>query len=250
MEHYKNLDLSDIIYVNNEGIECVEQWKDVPEYEGIYQVSDLGRVKSLKGKLSKEPYILKQSAPIHSKRKYLCLNLYKKGNCIFNAEILVAMAFLGHVRCGFKLVVDHINNIKTDNRLENLQLISHRENCSKDKKNKTSKYTGVSWCKRRNIWVCYVKIDNSNYNLGRFNKEIYAYNAYKKAVFDWETSKIKPKIKSKKGTNKYVGICFNGKNSWIANFTLNGKRIYVGSFKTEEDAYKKQQEEKQRLMKL
>ena len=47
-----------------------------------------------------------------------------------------------------KLVVDHINNDPLDNRLENLQLISHRYNLSKDKKGGSSKFTGVSWDKR------------------------------------------------------------------------------------------------------
>ena len=40
--------------------------------------------------------------------------------------------------------VDHINNDSLDNRLENLQIITHRENVNKDKKGGTSKYRGVS----------------------------------------------------------------------------------------------------------
>ena len=47
MEHYKNLSLEDIVYVDDNGVTCVEQWKDIPDYEGYYQISNLGRVKSL-----------------------------------------------------------------------------------------------------------------------------------------------------------------------------------------------------------
>ena len=44
---------------------------------------------------------------------------------------LVAMAFLNHIPCGHKLVVNHINMIKTDNRVENLELITQQENWDK-----------------------------------------------------------------------------------------------------------------------
>ena len=43
------------------------------------------------------------------------------------------MAFLNHKPNGNKLVVDHINNVKTDNRLSNLQIITQRKNTSKDR---------------------------------------------------------------------------------------------------------------------
>lgn len=49
VEHWKNLSLKNIIYADLEtGAEKVEEWKDIVEYEGMYQVSDLGRIKSLK----------------------------------------------------------------------------------------------------------------------------------------------------------------------------------------------------------
>ena len=48
VEYYKNLDLADIKYFCELNlIEKTEQWKDIPEYEDRYQISDLGRAKSL-----------------------------------------------------------------------------------------------------------------------------------------------------------------------------------------------------------
>jgi hypothetical protein len=91
---------------------------------------------------------------------------------------LVAMAFLNHTPCGMNLVVDHINSNKLDNRVENLQLITQRENSSKDIKNKTSKYTGVSWCKHRGKWLSQIYLNKKTYNLGRFNCELSAHLAY------------------------------------------------------------------------
>jgi hypothetical protein len=48
MEKYHlDFNLQPIVYQNELGLDCLEQWKNIPDYEGLYQVSDLGRVKSL-----------------------------------------------------------------------------------------------------------------------------------------------------------------------------------------------------------
>lgn len=82
MEHYKNLDLQDIVYFCEvDLIKKTEQWKDIPEYEGYYMVSDLGRVKTLHRTIKKsnnvlmtvKEKILKQTI---QKTKYLKVNLY------------------------------------------------------------------------------------------------------------------------------------------------------------------------------
>jgi len=117
----------------------MEIFKDIPGYEGIYQVSDLGRVKSLK--FNKEK-ILKPGVNNHG---YYTVVLCKGKRKTINVHQLVAMAFLNHEPCGYNgLIVDHKDNNPLNNRLSNLQLISQRENTSKDKKG-SSKYTGVSW---------------------------------------------------------------------------------------------------------
>jgi hypothetical protein len=150
-----------------------EIWKDVPNYEGIYQVSNLGNVKSLK--FGKEKTLKKRS----DKDGYLLFNLSKNGICKTNkAHKLVAIAFLNHKQCGYKVIVDHINNIKTDNRVENLQLITVRQNCSKDRKNKTSKYTGVIYYKNTNKWRAQISINGKLKYLGDFKNEYDAHLAY------------------------------------------------------------------------
>ena len=59
----------------------METWKDIPGFEGVYQVSDLGRVKSLERKLTAGPgvRILPESIlkPMVDRYGYLCVNLYK-----------------------------------------------------------------------------------------------------------------------------------------------------------------------------
>jgi hypothetical protein len=75
------------------------------------------------------------------------------------------------------LVVDHINNVRTDNRLENLQLISIRENVTKDRGG-TSKYTGVSYYRNSNKWRSQIRIGKQRKHIGFYRTELGAYLAY------------------------------------------------------------------------
>lgn len=161
-----------------------EIWKAIPSYEGVYEVSNLGRVKSLpKEWLSGRNTYKKHNGimlnPCVNKMGYYVVNLTKdKKSNIKTIHQLVAMAFFNHIPNGYKLVVDHKNNNKLDNRLENLQVITQRENASKDKKNKTSKYTGVSWCKKINKWRAGIRFKGKSMCLGYFVNEHEAYLAY------------------------------------------------------------------------
>jgi hypothetical protein len=155
-----------------------EIWKSIPNYEGLYEVSNLGRVKSLSRFVnSGMGYKIKERIlkPITDGHGYINVGLSSKK---YKVHKLVAIVFLGHTPNGYALVVDHINNIKTDNRVNNLQLITNRENCSKDRKNKSSKYIGVTWDKQTNKWRTSIIINKKRINLGRFLNEEDASIAY------------------------------------------------------------------------
>ena len=160
-----------------------ELFKDIPSYEGIYQVSNLGRVKSLERTIKRtsspmviKNRILKQPIDYYG---YNVVSLKKDNNLkTYQVHRLVAMAFLNHTPCGMTLVVDHINNIKTDNKLDNIQLITQRENVSKDKVNKDSKYTGAYKSRTLGKWFSSININGKTVHLGTFNNEIDAHNAY------------------------------------------------------------------------
>ena len=47
IEYYKNLSLESLFYINDEGLVCMEEWRNIIGFENRYQVSSLGRVKSL-----------------------------------------------------------------------------------------------------------------------------------------------------------------------------------------------------------
>lgn len=111
-----------------------EIWKDIEGYEGLYQVSNLGRVKSLGFDRWHKGKILKPS--FDSKRNYLFVGLHKNGKTTQrNIHRLVAKAFIPNPRnlpC-----VNHINETKTDNRAINLEFctVKYNSNYGNAKKN-------------------------------------------------------------------------------------------------------------------
>ena len=162
----------------------MEMWKDIKGYEGVYKVSDFGRVKSLSRADSANRKRLGSIRSIAvNGRGYSCLTLCKDGkNKSFNIHQLVAIAFLNHSLCGHEIVVDHIDNDKSNNHLNNLQLITNRKNCSKDKKGGSSRYTGVSFDSKINKWVARIYIDNKYKFIGSFLSEKEAAAAYNNAL--------------------------------------------------------------------
>ena len=112
-----------------------EEWRDVVGYEGLYQVSDQGRVKSLErkdclGRTVKER-ILKPGVVGSG---YLMIGLCTGGKQkMFSVHRLVCQSF--HENPGNKSDVNHINENKTDNRACNLEWSTRRENLNHGSRN-------------------------------------------------------------------------------------------------------------------
>jgi hypothetical protein len=164
-----------------------EIWKDIPEYEGLYQISNLGRIKSLdrtvEGIIKKYSYKSKILKAGTTTQGHLHVNLYKdKKSKSRTIHQLVAIVFLNHIPSGFNIVIDHIDNDKNNNCIDNLQLITQRENLSKDKKNKSSKYTGVIWHNFHQKWTASIRIGKSRKYLGYYADEYDAHLAYQKEL--------------------------------------------------------------------
>ena len=152
-----------------------EIWKEIEGFKD-YEISNLGRVKSIRK--GKERFL-----KLNLGSNYLRVSLSRNGKSkTIRIHQLVAEAFLNHKPCGYKLVVDHINGIKTDNRLKNLQVITQRENASKDRKGGTSKYVGVYWNKSNKNWRARIQINGKDKNLGSFTDELKASETYQKAL--------------------------------------------------------------------
>ena len=80
------------------------------------------------------------------------------------------------------LVVDHKNHNGLDNRKQNLRLCTRAENNRNRRtfRKGTSKYKGVSWDKKRKLFLAAIRCNGKYYNLGRFKSEIEAAKAYDK----------------------------------------------------------------------
>jgi len=99
-----------------------EIWKDIPGYEGLYQVSDHGRVRNGKGR------VLRPNRMTHG---YYCVHLYnggKRGRRVFTVHRLVAQAFV--VNPENMAEVNHKNFDRADNRVNNLEWVSRSGNVS------------------------------------------------------------------------------------------------------------------------
>jgi hypothetical protein len=156
---------------------ALEIWKDIKSYEGLYEVSNRGRVKSLKWTKDK---ILK---PKISNAGYCLIPLWKNGKSkTFPIHRLVYQSFIGELIKG--LVVDHISGDRIQNSVENLQQISYRENTVRGNvtKNSTSKYPGVNWEKSKNKWKSRISLNGKKKHLGLFESELEAAQAYEQAL--------------------------------------------------------------------
>lgn len=109
----------------------MENWKDIEGYEGYYQVSDLGRVKSVERLVNHSvghlrivtEKILKEAVNV---KGYHIVAFQKNGLKTFIVHRLVAIAFIPNTEN--KTQVNHINGVKDDNRVENLEWVTAKEN--------------------------------------------------------------------------------------------------------------------------
>jgi len=162
----------------------MEIWKDVEYYEGIYQISNLGRVKSLARKDSLGRNLQEKILSVTiDGGGYFKVGLSKEGKMkTKKVHQLVAIAFLNHEPCGYKLVVNHIDFDRTNNNVNNLEIVTQRENTNLKHVKSSSRYTGVSWKKRNNKWQSNIMINGKKKYLGLFDCEISASRAYQTAL--------------------------------------------------------------------
>lgn len=165
----------------------MEIWKSIKGYEEFYEISNFGNIKSLSRTIKKNQYDIKLKEkilkPFKNLNGYLHIELHKNGKGQkIKIHILMAINFLNHIpNKTHDIVVDHIDNNKHNNNLNNLQLLNNRQNCSKEQRG-FSKFTGVGFAKREKKFRAYISINKKFNHLGYFKTEIEAHNAYQNAL--------------------------------------------------------------------
>ena len=186
-----------------------KRWVDIPDFEGLYQISNYGDVRSLDrtvgGIHGENSRTLKGRVIrlIMGNCGYYKVGLSKHGKCTpYHVHKLVAMCFNGHSPNGFTVIVDHEDNDKLNNYYKNLKETTVRDNTSKDRTGGTSKYAGVYWeAGRANKWRVKILLHKTRISLGSYVKEEDARDTYLLALskyesdteyFKEEVSKLKP----------------------------------------------------------
>lgn len=224
----------------------IEEWRDVPNYEGYYQVSDFGRVRSLDRTLTDrigrvkfhEGKVIKGSISNGYKQTTLWGDNTSRG---FTFSQLVAMAFLGHKPSGHDLVIDHINGDRLDDRVGNLQIVTHRANlttCFRSNEDSfSSKYTGVCWSISESKWKVSIRFKEASFYLGSFDDELEASDSYQLALSKIKDGSFNPVDYKPKWTSKYKGVYFSKERStWVARVTVEGRIFHIGSYTSEIEA--------------
>ncbi|HRG19212.1 MAG TPA: NUMOD4 motif-containing HNH endonuclease [Flavobacterium lutivivi] len=131
IEYYKNLSLENLFYIDENGIVQEEEWFPILFIDEPYEISNLLRVKKLPREVKNKQslFMTKERiiSPWLSKSKYYSIKIKTKGkNTSFLFHRIVAQAFIPNPEN--KPQVNHINGIKTDNRIENLEWVTGSEN--------------------------------------------------------------------------------------------------------------------------
>lgn len=156
----------------------MSEWRDIPSYEGIYQVSSCGRVRSIDRTIQCTNRVinvkgvdLKKTIGTHG---YYFVVLSKESKTkTTTVHKLVAMCFLKNWRNGF--LVDHIDENKLNNDYKNLQIANKSINNTKSHSHKNKKRGAY---KRKWGWLAQITVKGRSIHLGYHKTKSMAHDAY------------------------------------------------------------------------
>lgn len=177
-----------------------EIWIDIKGYENLYQISNLGNVKSLNYRRMKKEQVL---IPREDKLGYLYVTLRKNGkNKTHKIHRLVGEHFIPNN--DNKPCIDHINTIRTDNRVENLRWCTHKENS-----NNPLTIIKLSSKARKQMIGRYGKLNPKS-------KPIFQYTLDNKFIKKWNSAMdVKRELEI---SNTSISSCCNGKLNSAGGF--------------------------------
>lgn len=127
-----------------------EEWKSIINYEGLYEISNYGNIRSISSRWGKRnnPRIVTQTITSKKyKRITLSKNNHKK---TYMVHILVYESFKGKIPSGYE--INHIDYNRQNNYLENLEILTHKENVRYSKAKKVIQYDRNN--KLIKVWDC------------------------------------------------------------------------------------------------
>jgi len=156
--------------------------------------------------------------------------------------------------------IDHKDGNRLNNRLSNLENVSHKENMQNYSKQKgtSSRYKGVSRCGRYQNWIAAINRDGVMKGLGHFTCEIDAARAYDRAVVKYREIRVlerqlnfpenleqyREELRDNPGwpydkqkSSRYKGVSWcKTREYWRSQIIINYKSKSLGSFTCEEEA--------------
>lgn len=177
----------------------IEEWKDIKGYEGIYQVSNFGNIKSLYGK----EHLIK---PFPRPNGYLGIMLYKNGKTHPRSiHRIVAETFISNPED--KEQVNHINGIKTDNTTNNLEWCTRKENMAHSWKNGLRQFSEKRKIEMRK----------------KMSIEVLQYDKNGKFIKEWESAKVAGKVLGI--SQQCISNCRAGKTKSAGGYIWKYKEI-------------------------
>lgn len=150
--------------------------------------------------------------------------------CIYHAQDITA-----------ELQIDHIDGNRGNNRPTNLRMVTRRENCQNKRIHREGKLCGIQWHSRLNKYeaVIWLKKEGS-VSLGVMDNQEEAYIRYQEALSLLPATKeeLQRHFGVAQRTSKYKGVHWNSKaRKWVAHARTPEKKIHLGYFKDELEAY-------------
>lgn len=167
-----------------------EIWKEIPELNGKYFASNLGRIKSSTRQGEK---IRKLSI---NPKGYFCFSIYFNGKSkSLRVHKCVAQAFLG--KCPDGLMVNHKDGMPLNNKIENLEFVSRRENMCHSSMMK-NKLVGA-YRNRQGKYHAAIKVNKRRIIIGLYETAAQANAAYIKYCQDNNISNKYAEAQAQKG---------------------------------------------------
>lgn len=171
----------------------MEKFKVIEWLGDRYEVGDAGTFVSTFGNKRK---VMKQQT---SNSGYLRINIMGKK---YYSHRLVYEAHVGPIPEGMQ--VDHVNGVKTDNRISNLECVTNRENIMRYRNSdrgrcRSSGHPGVYWDEQRQKWRVCLHVGGTRLHLGRFDPDKFdeACAAQEKAYAEEVAGNLSPELRAR-----------------------------------------------------